>query len=82
MRRVALRRGGDWADASVDLLDVPDGVDLNAECVAWNRWYEQEYLDQSTDEQGQNTVPYIDFICWLKTRCGVVDNRDVEDFLA
>lgn len=44
MRTVALLGGGDWADASVDLLDIPDGIDIEKIKAEWFVWYRTDYL--------------------------------------
>ena len=42
-RLVAIEGGGDWADASVDYLIVPDGVDIEEEKVKRRKWYRDVY---------------------------------------
>ena len=57
-RLVALL-GGDWYDASVDHLLIPDGMDLKKEMEAWKEWVQKVYGQPGSD------VPYIFFPDWL-----------------
>ena len=59
-RLVAIKGGGDWMDASVDHLNVPEDMDLDAEHKAWRKWYNEEYCGHVGD------VKYISFIDWAK----------------
>lgn len=43
MKTVALLSGGDWADASVDLLDIPDDMDVESVKEEWREWYNTMY---------------------------------------
>lgn len=36
--------GGDWADASAELLQVPDNITLEEAKTACYKWYNTEYL--------------------------------------
>jgi hypothetical protein len=40
---VALMGGGDWADASVDHLVIPESMNLDEQKQAWRKWYDEEY---------------------------------------
>ncbi len=46
MRIAAILGGGDWTDASVDHLILPDGMDVDAERTQWRAWYNDEYCPQ------------------------------------
>ena len=69
---VALMGGGDWADASVEHLVIPDALDIEQEKVAWDRWY-YDICFPSPD------VEYVSFADWLKQR-GARDTTDDELF--
>jgi len=43
MKTVALLGGYDWADASVDILDIPDDMDIDAVRKEWQEWYNTVY---------------------------------------
>ena len=43
MRFVAIMGGGDWTDASVEHLAVPDGMKLEEMKALYDVWYRDEY---------------------------------------
>ena len=62
---VALKGGGDWADASVVHVVLPEGVDLAAAHKEWQEWYRTEYLPVCAD-----SPVYMDFGEYLLKRKG------------
>ena len=54
MKTVALLGGGDWTDASVDLLVIPDDMDVLEMQRQWDLWYVDEYLPSF----GYNTIKF------------------------
>ena len=43
MKTIALFGGGDWEDASIALLDIPDDMDVEEMKTRWRVWYEEFY---------------------------------------
>jgi hypothetical protein len=66
----AILGGGDWTDASVDHLLIPDGMDLEAEKVAWRKWYDETYLPGMRGAMLPR-VPYQEWVEWLLERGAV-----------
>lgn len=55
--------GGDWADASVDHLILPDGMDIEKESELREKWLREEYHPKTRkDDQPQ----YKSLTDWLK----------------
>lgn len=49
MRLVAILGGGDWADASVDHMALPDGMDPEAMRAKYEDWYRNSYCAGPSD---------------------------------
>lgn len=82
MRLVAVLGGGDWADASVDHINVPDDLDLDAARERWRGWYRNEYLPEHAKKRTgeRRTWPtYLDFPTWLVEREGCA-RAEIEEF--
>jgi len=76
MRVVALMGGGDWADASVTHLVVPDELDLEALKTEWRYWYNNIYC--KNPEKNRKYRSFEDFI---KERGGrPTTEKEVEEF--
>lgn len=69
----AILDGGDWADASVDHLVVPDSMDIEKESVDWRVWYNKIYLP-SLHVKG--SLSYINFTEWLISKGAREPNDD------
>lgn len=70
MKPVLITGGSDWTDASADLIEVPDDMDMavaNNDYLAW--------LRTLTDRQSQ----YLTFCDWLKAHRGA-RRSDIETF--
>jgi len=79
---VAIMDGGDWYDASVEHLIVPDGVNLGAEARKWRRWYRDIYCPHL--RQGGSTSEFMSFSGWLTSKCGAreTEGEEVIEFWA
>lgn len=58
MRIVSIESGGDWNDASYDLLEIPNGTDLLKAKKEYDHWYKNEYLPEMK-------IPFLGFSEWL-----------------
>ncbi len=76
-KKVSIESGGDWNDASYDLLDIPTAVDLDKEKEKHDLWYKNEYVPHLKTE---TQIPYLDFTEWLIKNCGAKHDEDVERF--
>ena len=68
---VAIMDGGDWMDASVDHLVIPENMDLEEEKAERDKWYQEVYCPslQSAEIGKKETIEkYIDFPEWLIMR--------------
>jgi hypothetical protein len=66
MPRIAIiLGGGDWTDASVDPLIVPDDLDLAKEKEKYNTWYHEVYC---IDIEKRDLSAYMSFVDWLIQR--------------
>jgi len=70
----AILGGGDWTDASVELIIIPSDMNLDEQKEKWNQWYFGEYCP--TLKQGMKPV-YISFVDFLKKN-GARDATDEE----
>ena len=73
MRTVAILGGGDWNDASVSHVSVPDDMDLDAKYKEYRAWY-REWSGNSQRKFGD----YQSFEEWLLKNGAEV--ADVEEF--
>lgn len=64
---IAIMGGGDWADASVAHLVIPDGMNLDKEHDAYREWYQNKYLPalRRSRDVVHLKVKYITFANWL-----------------
>ncbi len=65
MKLIALCGGGDWWDASLDLMAVPEGLDIEQEKIAWRAWYKNEYGPRLLDRPQPE---YVSFPKWLESK--------------
>lgn len=66
-RLYAFLAGGDWHDASVSHVVVPEDVNLDQAKKDWRAYYNDEYWPA----QKRNERPRpITFVEWLIERCG------------
>ena len=70
---VAIMGGGDWNDAYVCHIVVPDGTDLDSEKRLYEEWYKTEYCGAGKASR----IPFMTFPEWLKSR-GSRDTSDSE----
>jgi hypothetical protein len=76
-KTVAIMGGGDWYDASVDLLDLPYDLDLEDENKNHRHWYDNEYCPAL---RSGNKPRYLSFPEWLIERCGAKKNESIEEY--
>jgi len=61
-RLVAILGGGDWADALIYHLVIPDDMDLDEQKAAHGKWYHEEFVPKlGTLERS----PFINLREWL-----------------
>lgn len=69
----AIEGGGDWADASVEYLVLPDWMDIAKEHAAYNEWYNNSYCSDRIHHK------YKSFCKWLLERGAREPNDDELD---
>ena len=74
MKLVAVLGGGDWCDASVNHILIPEDMNLEKEKQDREIWYEYTYRFER--EHGKNPE-YISFVDWLKQH-GAMDATENE----
>lgn len=58
----AILGGGDWYDASVKHLILPEGMDLKTEQKLYEQWYREVYaMDVRSNPSTTAGVKYMDF---------------------
>lgn len=67
---VAILGGGDWADASVDFLMLPDDINLDDAKQAWREWY------RTYDPYAKPT--YMPFVEFVKKRYSATEPDDTQ----
>lgn len=75
-RFIAVMGGADWADASVDHVVIPEGMNLEDEQSRWREWYHGTYCPLLHTD---NRVDYVSFVDWIK-REGARDATEIEEF--
>ena len=63
----AVISGGDWYDASVDHIVLPESCDIEAARLERESWYENEYRPKLGTE---NHIEYLSLSDWLIEKCG------------
>lgn len=70
MKLIAILGGGDWNDASVDLMALPDGMNLETEKNEWLKW--RQKWREERDEWYKNPVgkpsDYVTLSEWLERK--------------
>ena len=61
----AICSGGDWADASVDHVILPKGVDVEEEAKKCNQYYREVYCKAEVGNR-----KYYCLTSWLIEKCG------------
>lgn len=74
-RLVAILEGGDWYDASVDHLVVPEALDVEQAQRDYDKWYREEYCPSLKADMRLECMSFTD---WLITRCGSRHSTDDE----
>lgn len=77
-RIVALMSGGDWCDASVEHLIIPEDIDLEEEQKLYNTWYKEEYCPGlSIQNLTKKRINFMLFSQWLMKK-GARETTDDE----
>ena len=72
----AIHGGGDWYDASVDYLVIPEGTDLDDEFKKYQKWYREIYCGRKNQDAYGNAgkrMQYMTFGQWLRKNCNARD---------
>jgi len=72
-RIIAILGGGDWYDASVEHVEIPDNMDLEKERTAYQEWHRNVY---NLHRKPNNYQTFVEF---LKSQ-GAFDSDKVEIF--
>lgn len=72
----AIHGGGDWYDASVDYLVVPEGTDLDEENEKYQKWYREVYCSEARSRLP--SIQYMTFGQWLRENCNARDTNEDE----
>lgn len=75
-RLVAIHGGWDWADASVDYLSIPAGLDLAEAKADWHKWYRLYCEDLKAQKNGLPRPRYISFPNFLVECYGATTDPD------
>ncbi len=75
MKIVAIYSGGDWADASCEIIELNQNIDLKSKRKEYEKWYEYVYLPKYRNLEGPK---YYNFVEWLKHFCGAKDAENIE----
>jgi len=76
-KSVAMLSGGDWADASVDLLDIPKSVDLDVVAKEHRQWYTRVYCPEFS---AGNKPKYFTLTEWLIEKHGAIISKVVHEY--
>ena len=74
-KRLAIIGGGDWYDASFDLLNLPDDVDLRTVEDEYKQWKKENW---SPGNYIGHEGKYINFPEWLRVFKGATDSDVIE----
>lgn len=70
----AIEGGGDWTDASVQYLVLPDGMDIGTEAMRRDLWLRM--LKAPLADGGYSVRFYISLFDWLVERGARIPNDD------
>ena len=76
-RIIVITGGGDWADASVDIIRLPVGFSMDDVQAARDAWYENEYLPAY---RAGGHPQYESLVSFAEMRFGATDAPDVEEW--
>lgn len=75
MQRIAIMGGGDWADASCDLLNLPDDIDITLAEEQYRKWKKENWSPGNyTGYKGR----YLNFAEWLRIFEDATDSDVIE----
>ena len=66
----AIMSGGDWADASVVHVIVPEGINVEEERKKCKEYYRNVFCKSKTPPSYNANVPYYSLDEWLVEFCG------------
>lgn len=79
MRLIALIHDGDCSDCSCIHLAVSESLDIEAERIAYQRWYREVYATQPiTSESRTFAIGYQSFADWLVSK-GATYETEIEE---
>jgi len=73
MRLIAIM-GGDWLDASVDFLEIPDGMDIKEMKLKYDKWYKNEY------NPNRSHCKYLSLSEFLKLNGVAIETNKIEEY--
>jgi len=72
MKIVAIMGGGDWVDADVKHLEIPDDMNLKEMGEQYRQWLKNEY-------HAKKGLKFLSFPEFLKTK-GALDTDKIEEY--
>ncbi len=72
MKDVLITGGGDWNDASAEMLAVNDDLDMKLANKEYRAWFQD-------GRQANPKFPYLSFVEWLRKFRGAQDSQ-VEEY--
>ena len=69
--------GGDWADASVEHIEIDDNISLDKCKEDWRVWYNNEYLPEYRADKKPKFYTFVDF---LKEHHGAINSTIIEEY--
>jgi hypothetical protein len=72
MKPILILGGGDWCDASADILDVPDNANLEELKLEYAKWY-NDWANQLMKNED-----YLSFKDWLIKKKDCKENESIE----
>ena len=74
MRDIAICGGGDWFDASVDMIRLPEHVDIEQANKEYRKWLKEVYWPR-----GNQKIKFVTFVQWLRDEYDAEDS-DIEEY--
>ena len=59
---VSIEGGGDWTDASYEIIYVPKDMNLELEGEKWREWYEKIYCPKLSNNENPEFIPFTDWL--------------------
>lgn len=74
-KRLAIMGGGDWADASICLLNLPDDVDVDKAEAEYRTWKSENW---TTGNYVGHEGRFLNFADWLRVFKNATDSDVIE----